>query len=391
MIRLLPWEYGVRNLFRRPLRTVLTLLGLTIVVLLVVAVVAFVRGLERSLSVSGDEQVAIIYARGMGENLEYTSVPLRTADLVAAGVGGVMTRYGQKYASPELYLGTRVTLTDQVAGAGEGRPGLVRGLTPAALLVHRRVELIDGSFPGPGEVLVGRLVGAKLGLSSATLAAGQTLQMEGRTWKVCGTFAAAGAAFESELWCRLDDLQSALKRQDLSLVALTLGNQATYADVELFCAERLDLELQAIRETDYFDSLRRGYQPVRWMAWLVVWLVAGAGALAGLNTMYGSVVGRVRELATLQTIGFLRRSIALSLLQEGILLSATASLIATAASVLMFRGVTVRFTMSAIELLVDGPTLLIGCGIGLSLGVIGSIPPAVKALRLSVVEGLKAV
>lgn len=103
-LRLLPWEYGVRNLFRRPLRTGLTFVGLTIVVLLVVAVVGFVRGLERSLAVSGDERVAIVYARGMGENLEYSSVPMRTADLVSAGVGGVMTRYGQKYASPELYL-----------------------------------------------------------------------------------------------------------------------------------------------------------------------------------------------------------------------------------------------------------------------------------------------
>jgi ABC-type lipoprotein release transport system permease subunit len=387
MVRLLPWEYGVRNLFRRPLRTGLTFLGLTIVVLLVVAVVGFVRGLERSLAVSGDERVAIVFARGMGENLEYSSVPMRTADLVAAGVGGVMTRYGQKYASPELYLGTRVRLRNE----SEGRAGIVRGVTPAALLVHNKVELLDGHWPGPGEVLVGRLAATKLGLSSDELATGRTLTMEGREWKVSGAFAAAGASFESELWCRLDDLQSALKRQDLSLVALTLAPDASYSDVELFCAERLDLELQATRETDYFDSLRKGYRPVRWMAWLVVWLVAGAGTLAGLNTMYGSVVGRVRELATLQTVGFLRRSIALSLLQEGLLLSSAASLAAAVVAVLLFRGVTVRFTMSAVELLVDGPTLLIGCGIGLLLGVVGAIPPAVRALRMPIVEGLKAV
>jgi ABC-type lipoprotein release transport system permease subunit len=386
-MRLLPWEYGVRNLFRRPLRTGLTFLGLTIVVLLVVAVVGFVRGLERSLAVSGNERVAIVFARGMGENLEYSSVPMRTADLVSAGVGGVMTRYGQKYASPELYLGTRVKLGSE----REGRAGIVRGVTPAALLVHNRVELLDGHWPKGREVLVGRLAAAKVGLSREQLAAGRTLVMEGREWKVSGTFAAAGAAFESELWCRLDDLQSALKRQDLSMVALTLAPGASYSEVELFCAERLDLELQATRETEYFDSLRQGYRPVRWMAWLVVWLVSGAGTLAGLNTMYGSVVGRVRELATLQTVGFLRRAIAVSLLQEGLLLSAAASLAASAVAVLVLRGVTVRFTMSAIELLVDGPTLLVGCVIGLLLGVIGAIPPAIRALRLPIVEGLKAV
>jgi hypothetical protein len=52
--RLLPWEYGTRNLFRRPGRTLLTLSGLTLVVLLVLIVVGFIRGLETSLAVSGD-------------------------------------------------------------------------------------------------------------------------------------------------------------------------------------------------------------------------------------------------------------------------------------------------------------------------------------------------
>jgi len=34
--------------------------------------------------------------------------------------------------------------------------------------------------------------------------------------------------------------------------------------------------------------------------------------------------------------------------------------------------------------------LLIGCSVGLMLGVVGALPPAIKALRLSVAEGLKA-
>ena len=50
---LLPWEYGVRNLTRRPVRTALTLLALATVVMLVFVVVGFIRGLEQSLTVSG--------------------------------------------------------------------------------------------------------------------------------------------------------------------------------------------------------------------------------------------------------------------------------------------------------------------------------------------------
>ena len=94
--RLLPWEYAIRNLFRRPLRTSLTFIGLTTVIVMVLVVVGFVRGLERSLAVSGDPRTAIIFSLGMGENLEYSSIPMRTSDLVPASIGGIEERYGHK-------------------------------------------------------------------------------------------------------------------------------------------------------------------------------------------------------------------------------------------------------------------------------------------------------
>ncbi len=246
----LPWEYGIRNLLRRPLRTGLTQLALTTVTLLVLVVIGFVRGLDRSLSVSGDPDTVIVFSLGMGENLEYSSVPLRTADLLASSIHGVRERYGHKYASPELYLGTKV----RAAVEEPEEMGLVRGLTPSALLVHRDVEITRGDWPRVNEVLVGRMAATKLGLTAEEIQPGQQLLFEGRTWTISGNFASAGSTYESEIWCKLDDLQQALKRQDLSLVAMTLGPSATFQDVDLFCKERLDLELQAIRQTDYFAT-----------------------------------------------------------------------------------------------------------------------------------------
>jgi len=387
MFRPLPWEYGIRNLLRRPLRSTLTLVGLTTVTLLVMVVLGFVRGLDRSLSVSGDPQTAIVFSLGMGENLEYSSIPPRTSDLLSSSLQGIRERYGRNYTSPELYLGTQVRASPDAPTA----MGLVRGVTPSAILVHSRVELVEGAWPRPGEILIGRLAPTKLGIAPELAHPGRTLTFEGTTWKISGVFAAAGAAFESELWCRLDDLQQALKRQDLSLVALTLGPGAAFEDVDLFCKERVDLELQAIRQTEYFDTLRRDYKPVRWLAWLLVALVTAAGVFVGLNTMYAAVMGRIRELATLQTIGFSRRAAILSVLQEGTILSMTAALIASAVACLFINRLAVRFTMGAFELQIDSGTLLIGYAIALFLGVCGSLPPAVRVFRLSVADGLRAV
>jgi putative ABC transport system permease protein len=384
--RLLPWEYAIRNLFRRPLRTCLTFAGLTTVILLVFVVVGFIRGLERSLVVSGDPQTAVIFSLGMGANLEYSSIPMRTSDLVPASVGGIQERFGQKYVSPELYLGTQV-------GVGEREPsmGLVRGVTRSALLVRRQVEIEEGDWPETGEVMLGLMAATKFGATEEESRIGQLITFEGRTWKICGVFSAGGAAFESEAWCRLDELQQAMKRQDLSIVAVTLAPGGDFADIDLFCKERLDLELQAMQETEYYASLQKDYGPVRWLAWLVVLLVSGAGVFAGLNTMYGSVVGRIPELSTLQTIGFVRRAIVVSLIQEGMLLAAAASLLASLIALVLVNGAAVRFTMGAFSLRIDGMAVLIGCGVGLSLGFFGAIPPAIRALRMPVVDGLKAV
>lgn len=384
--RPLPWEYATRNLFRRPLRTFLTFAGLATVVFLVFTVIGFIRGLEGSLSVSGDKKTSLVFALGMGENLEYSSIPMRTADLIAASVPGIQQRYGQKYVSSELYLGTEV----RVAGH-EPSMGLVRGMTRSILLVRNRVELESGRWPETGEVILGQLVAAKLGVETDELSTGSSIDFEGRSWKVSGIFSAGGAAFESECWCRLDELQQAMKRQDLSIVAITMSDNGDFADVDLFCKERLDLELQTIQEQAYYATLQRDYGPVRWLAWLVVLLVSGAGIFAGLNTMYGSVVGRISELSMLRTLGFGRRAIIVSLIQEGILLAASASLLAAVLAIILINGAAVRFTMGAFALRVDTIAILIGCAVGLALGVIGAIPPAIKALRIPLVDGLKEV
>ena len=385
-LRLLPWEYAIRNLFRRPLRTTLTFLGLTTVVVLILVVVGFIRGLEQSLVVSGDPQTAIVFSLGMGENLEYSSIPMRTSDLVPASVPGIETQYGQKAVSPELYLGTQVGVEEQ-----EPAMGLVRGVTRSVLLVRQQVEIETGDWPGPGEVLLGRMVATKLGTTADATAPGKTISLEGREWQISGIFSAGGSAFESEVWCRLDELQQAMKRQDLSVVTVRMAPDGDIRELELFCKERLDLELQAMQETEYYAALQKDYGPIRWLSWLVVLLVSGAGVFAGLNTMYGSVVGRIPELATLQTIGFMRRAIVVSLIQEGMLLAAGASLLAALLALFFVNDSAVRFTMGAFALRIDGTAILIGCGVGLLLGFLGAIPPAIRALRMPVVDGLKAV
>ncbi|MBC7853920.1 MAG: ABC transporter permease [Pirellulaceae bacterium] len=387
LFRPLPWDYGVRNLFRRPARSLLTLAALTVVVLLVIVVVSFIQGLDASLTVSGDPRVVLVHSLGASENIENSTMPGNSAGLLRANIQDVQTRNGQAYVSPELYLGTEVRLNPEAPAA----MGIVRGVAPAAMLVRGQFQLTEGDWPKSQEILVGRLAATKLGAGELDMALGSTLVFEGKSWRVAGRFSTGGSSLESEIWCRLEDLQSATKRQDLTLVALTMHSADDLPLVDEFCKERLDLEWEATPEVSYYASLKKHYGPVRTVAWVIVGLIGGAGAFAGLNTMYGAVVGRVREIAALQTIGFSRRAIALSIVQEAVLLASAGALLATGLALLLLHGIAVRFTMGAFQLRVDHLAVTVGLCSGVAIGALGAIPPAIRAMRLSIVDALKAI
>ncbi len=63
----------------------------------------------------------------------------------------------------------------------------------------------------------------------------------------------------------------------------------------------------------------------------------------------------------------------------------------TGLALVLLQGAAVRFTMGAFTLQLDRLALLVGCGAGVGLGVVGALPPAVRAFRLPIADALKAV
>jgi putative ABC transport system permease protein len=237
-------------------------------------------------------------------------------------------------------------------------------------------------------MLVGRLAGARMGLGDDRLTVGQTLYLEGRPWTVSGIFEAAGTVMEAEIWFPLTDLLVAAKRETISTVVATLDT-ASLEDVDLFARSRLDLELVAMREQDYYAGLVEFYRPVRIVAMITAGLIALAGLCGGLNALYAAFASRTRELAALQTLGFPRRVLLLSLVQESVLTACAGGLLATAAGVWLLDGVAVRFSLGAFGLRVDPPVATLGLLTGLVLGVVGALPAAMRCLRLPIAAALK--
>jgi ABC-type antimicrobial peptide transport system permease subunit len=171
-------------------------------------------------------------------------------------------------------------------------------------------------------------------------------------------------------------------------VVVTLGS-AEFGDVDAFCRQRLDLELAAMTEADYYRSLSVFYRPVRMLAWVTAGLIGLGGLLGGLNTMYAAFAARVREFGMLQSLGYTRGAIVTSLVQESVLITATGALIACFIGLAVLSGVAVRLSMGAFALVIDAPVIALGLGAGVALGAIGALPPAWRCLRLPITESLK--
>lgn len=377
---MLPFSYAVRNLLRDPGKLIQKIGGSTLVVFLMFATAAFNGGMKRVLEASGSPRNVILVSAGSEESVERSEVAVQAEEQVAAGVRGIASRAGTLAVSGEVhYMGT--VHVGAKAGAGEeGSQALLRGVTPAAFETHREVRIVEGRYPDPGEVVVGRLAWHTLGAEEAAMKPGGTIRFEGEEFAVAGVFEAPGTVMESEIWMDRNDLMTLVQRDALSCVVVRLESEGAFADADLFTKQRLDLELVAIRESDYYGKVARFYGPIRAMTWLTAGLVAAGAVFGGLNMLYAAFASRIQELGTLQTVGFSRPAILGSLIQESLLATLIGTLLAAYLATWLLEGVSVPFSVGTFRLTLTLPVILAGLGTGVLLGSLGALPPALRCL-----------
>jgi putative ABC transport system permease protein len=373
---------------RAPLRSLLAAAGSAVVVLLVMTAAAFSRGMERALGDAGNPDNVILLSSGSEDSIERSELSPQAVGVAMAAIAGLRQRFGVVYCSPEAHHAVLLRLARDDPRAALA---MLRGVELAhATLVHDAVFITAGRAPRGAELLVGRLASVRMGLHPDQLAVGSRLWFDGRPWTISGHFAAPGTPLESEIWVPLAELQVALKRNaQVSCVVATLDD-AELADIELFCRQRLDLELTVISEPRYYAKLHAFYQPLRAMVWVTVLLIGSAGLLGGLTTMYAAFATRVRELGTLQAIGFTRSAVLLSLWVEALLLVACGAIVACLVALMTLDGLAVRLTMGTVALAVDERVILSGMIAALAVGCIGVIGPGWRCLALPIPQALRA-
>lgn len=273
---------------------------------------------------------------------------------------------------------------------------VVRGVGVDVFSVRPEAKISAGRMftAGLRELVVGRSAQEHF----PSLALGAEVDLSGVIWTVVGVFDSGGSALESEAWGEVEAVMSAYNQSSYSSVTAILESADAFQIYKDALTSDPALSHTPQHEADYFAAQGGMLSTAMRIVGYVVSAIMGLGALfAAVNTMYASIEARGVEIATLRAIGFDAPPIVLSVLFECILLCGAGAVLGGAIAYLLFNGYTVStlnatsFSQVTFAFKVS-PTLLgEGALCACVIGLLGGLFPALRAARVPVIEGLRAV
>jgi putative ABC transport system permease protein len=385
----IPFKYTVRSLRARWMTTLMTSAGTGLVVFASVLSFGLADGLERTLMVSADPLDIVCLRKGaldeVSSTLDDATVNrIRTLEGVAVGAAG------ERLVSPEYVI----TLMKPRRGADAGVTNvMVRGLLPVGWQLRPGFHIVEGRPPRPGvhEAIVSRQLAERFQQTRL----GEKFQVSNAELTIVGYFEAGGCAAESEVWTDLRDLTTIRKVPGIvSTVCLRARTPADQAEMIHLLQEDEQFGLKALTEEEFFRDQLLSAQIVKGLAsFIALFLIVGA-MFAAANTMFAAVAGRVRDIGTLRALGFSRSSVLVAFLLESVILCLFGGILGCLVIIPLdgySTGMANFQTFSELAFSFHfGPRVMLqGLLMALGMGLAGGLMPALRALRLDVVQALR--
>jgi len=385
----IPLVYNVRSVKARWTSTIVAVVGIAGTVGVFVAMLSLARGFKATLVSSGSADNALITRAGatseMTSGVSIDSVKIiQDAPGIARGADGPLL-------TPEAVLMAPIPLRSTGTDANVE----LRGVSPNVLAIRSNVKIIEGRMfrHGLSELVVGK--NAQATYSGLTL--GSTIWLGSVQWQVVGIFDAGGSAFDSEVWGDAHLLNGAYKRPDTLSQSVTvhLASPAALQQLRDTLTSDPRLNVDVTREIDYYaKQSTRMTQLITILGGFVALIMAIGAVFGALNTMYSAVAERGREIATMRALGFNPGSVVLSFLFEALLISFVGGLLGCLA-VLPLNGLTTStmnfqtFSNLAFAFKITFDLLWMGVLFALVMGVLGGMPPAIRAASRPVATALR--
>jgi putative ABC transport system permease protein len=384
----LPLSYNVRNIVVRWRVTVLAVGGIALVVAVLVALTAMANGFRTALRATGSTENGIVTQRGSSGELT-SGIPRDVVNTIMVDARVARDEQGHSLASPEIVVVASLPRSSDGADVNV----TVRGVSPMAFRVRKGITIVRGRNFKPG--LYELIVGARAGGRYQHTSLGSTITLQRRSWTVVGLFTADGGGFESEIWGDVDVMGPAFNRAN-GYQSLTVRLRDP-RDVEAFDKDlqrNPQMQVQLTTERTYYDRQAGGTATALIVLAAFVGVVMGVGAIFGaMNTMYGLVAARTREIGTLRALGFSRTSILLAFLIESAVLALAAGFIGCvlALPVNTLSGATggANFSEVAFAFRVSPVWLAIAIMASVVMGLVGGFLPSFRAARTPITAALR--
>ena len=363
--------------------------GIAGVVLVLTAVLAIAEGFKKSVTATGAPDVAVVLRSG--SDSEMNSGLSRDETRVISDAPGIARGPRGPLTSAELFV--IIDLPKRSTGTAANVP--LRGVGENAYDVRGNIVLREGRFfeAGKNELIVG----AGAARSFAGLQVGNSIKIGPNTWQVVGLFTAEGGIAESEIWTDASVLQPAYKRGDtFQSVYAKLNSPGSFNEFKDALSLNPQLKTKVERLNEFYAAQTTMVSEFISKIGVSIAVLMACGALFGaLNTMYGAVSSRTREISTLRALGFGSGPVIISVLAESVVLALIGGILGAGIAWLAFDGYQAStlnwatFSQVTFAFAVT-PALLVQAILwSIVLGLLGGIFPAIRAARLPIAAALR--
>jgi putative ABC transport system permease protein len=215
-------------------------------------------------------------------------------------------------------------------------------------------------------------------------------------FRVVGLFEAGGGAVESEAWADQRVLAQVTDRTGAmsSVQFRAASKDAQQALIKRIVADE-QIALKALSEADYYKEQANAGAMIKVLGQMIAFFLTIGAMFAVANTMYGAIASRAREIGTLRALGFGRFSILTAFMLESLVLCGLGAVLGCLGALALGEIRTGTMGASFTEVVFSfnfGPEVLAkGAFLAVVMGLIGGLMPAVRAVRMKVVDALREV
>ena len=356
-------------MLHRPARTVVSIMGIGIGILLIVLTIGLANGSLRERATREANVGAEIMLRAEG------SVGLSGSDSLRLPVS--MTADIEKVDG----VAAAVPIAQNTVAATEGITGsrLLDGVpydkyaSIVGLQIMQGRKFVDGS---------NEMMADTAWLERRKLKIGDKFSIYEHDFEIVGTYEPSAGA---RIKIPLTTMQTQLGSGDKASTFLVKVKDGFTAETVRDNLRAKFPDIQIIRTSELEELYMQGIPALNVFLDVVVGVAGAISALIILLTMYTTVTERTRQIGVMKSLGMSKTRIGWTILQEALLLSFGGIVFGVLATVLL-KYVFARWTTLTVA--IDPKTVITIVVVGMISGTIGALYPGLRAARLDAVEAL---